>query len=103
VRKRKPKTGALSGNAFGPGLAAVPGNDPVDNCKSDAGAGKILFPVQPRKSGEKSSGVLHVETRSVVAHVKNRLRFALQEAEFDTGLIFFPGIFPGVLQQIIGR
>src|SRR5437588_3531784 len=58
---------------LGPDASAVARDDALDDREADAGAGKLVLPMQALKDAKQLVVVAHVEARAVVAHAVNQV------------------------------
>src|SRR2546422_1180161 len=77
---------ALPRFSFCPGSTPVAMNNPANGCKTYARSLEFLVEVQPLKHAEELVRVLHIETNSVVAHVKDDFVLGVCGPDFDPPL-----------------
>src|SRR5436853_416569 len=85
-----------SPSTFGPGAAAVAGNDAPDVGQSDAGALELARAVEPLKHSEELVGILHVEAGAVIANKDHDLILHGPVAsDFNGGALAGAGVLHG--------
>ena len=64
----------------------MPLEDTLHGREADAGAFKVLGPVQTLEDPKEFGDVFHVETHAVVTHEKDTFSIFLLESDFNDGL-----------------
>src|SRR5579864_4554394 len=85
---------------FGPDAAAVFVNDPLHRGQTDARAVEVFAAMQAMEDAEHLTGILHVESYSVVPHEQNALSIGQNGAYFDYRRTATPGEFDSVGKQV---
>src|SRR5204863_8770969 len=80
--------------------SAVTVDDALNNGEADARPRIIGNGMQALEYAEEPAGIRHVESFSVIANEKRRLR-SLNPSKFYTRLRLFAAEFPGVAQQVV--
>src|SRR5881628_3013076 len=94
--QRKREFRSLSDFRLGPDASAVARDDALDDRQADAGAGKLVLPVQALKDAKQLVVVAHVEARTVVAHAVNQVCAAALAGDLYPGR----GLAGAVFQRV---
>jgi len=81
--------GAFAHFALRPDFTAVAVDDPLYRGQTDAGAGKLVHPVQTLEGAEEYAGVSHVKADAVIADKEDLFTVYCSAANFNPGVYFF--------------
>src|SRR3989449_7677972 len=101
--QRKGEFRSLADFRLGPDAPAVARDDALDDREADAGAGKLVLPVQALKDAKQLVVVAHVEARAVIAHAVNQVGAAALAGDLYPGRGLAGAVLQRVGQQEIGR
>src|SRR6185436_5876703 len=101
VLRRQPETHgrALAHRAFGLDAAAVAFDNPRHRRQPHAVTGKLILAVQAREGTEQATGLLHVESGTVVTHADPGRAIALLRVQAHLRSRGARGVLPGVAEQ----
>src|SRR3954469_5374215 len=94
--------GALARNRFGPGAAAVAGNNTTHRREPDTRAGELRCLVQALENAEQLVGVGHVEADAVILDVERELEWRrLAHADLYDGFLARGRVFHRVVEEVL--
>src|SRR5438445_6273251 len=86
-----------------PNFAAMPADDFLHHCQTDAGALELGQRMEALECAEHLAGVGGIKTRPVIANKKDSAAILLLGSHLDDGRRMLAGEFPGIPQQMLER
>src|SRR2546426_12760462 len=90
---------SLADFCLGPDAPAVARDDALDDREADAGAGKLVLPMQALKDAKQLVVVAHVEARTVVGQAVNQVCAGALAGDLYPGRGLAAAVFQRVGQQ----